>query len=71
MALSGAQVTGIGIIGFPGLAYAGFTDKSASAVVVIPGLEYSIPDNKLHFTMDENHLDYELPVNKLHYSETD
>ena len=40
-------------------------------VPTIEGLEYSLPENKLHFTMADNTLDYELPTNKLHYSETD
>ena len=71
MALSGAQITRIGIIGFPGRAYSGFTAKSPSAIVVIPGLEYSLLENKLHYSMDENKIEYEIPENRLHYSETD
>lgn len=34
MALSGSQKTSIGVIGFPGLAYAGFTAKSFTSAEI-------------------------------------
>ena len=33
MALSGSQITGTGVLGFPWQAYAGFTAKAESAIV--------------------------------------
>jgi len=48
-----------------------YTVTSAIIVPTAEGLEYSIPDNKLHFTTDENKLHFTIPENKLHYSEKD
>lgn len=37
-------------------------------VPTVPGLEYTLPDNRLHFTAPGEPLGYELPENRLHYT---
>lgn len=42
-----------------------------SASVVIPnepGMEFTLPANRLHFTLPESRLAYTLPANKMHYT---
>jgi hypothetical protein len=57
---------------------AGFTDflrwsmgwLSAGAQVVpdTPGLEWTLPVNRLHWTLAEAHPHWTLPVNRLHFT---
>lgn len=37
----------------------------------IPGLEYTLSTNRLHYILDEQLLHYTLPINRLHYSVED
>lgn len=44
---------------------------SAVTVPTIEGLEYTLPDNRLHFSFDDNKLHYDFRDNRLHYSTED
>jgi len=41
---------------------------SVAVVPTVPGLEYTLLDNRLHFIMQDNRLQYEIPENRLHYT---
>ena len=41
---------------------------SAVTVPTVPGMEWTLPSNKLHYTLPDNLLDYSLPENKLHFT---
>lgn len=58
MSLSGTQTTRIGVIGFPGRTYLGFTPKGEAKTVVVPGLEYSLEENKLQYSIPDNKLQF-------------
>lgn len=46
-----------------------FQVTAISAIVpTVPGLEYTLPENRLHFTAPGEPLGYELPENRLHYT---
>lgn len=44
--------------------YAGI---SLSAVPTVPGLEFTLPENRMHFDVLENRMQYTLPVNRMHF----
>ncbi len=53
-----------------GLALDTFPAGAAPVVVVPdqPGLEFTLPVSRLHFTMGENRLHHTLPVSRLHFT---
>lgn len=40
----------------------------ASQVPTIPGMEFTLPTNRMHFDLDPNLLHYDLPANRLHFT---
>jgi len=59
VAFSGNQKTRLGLSGFPRTPVT-FTAKTAEALVVIPGLEYTVDVSRLHFSTDVNRLHYKV-----------
>lgn len=34
----------------------------------VPGLEFTLPTNRLHYEIPENRLHYTLPINRMHFT---
>jgi hypothetical protein len=34
----------------------------------VPGLEFTLPTNRLHFVVRENRLHYTIPTNRMHFT---
>ena len=66
MAFSGSQKTRLGLSGFT-RAPVSFNAKASEALVVIPGLEYSLAISRLHWLTDENLNHYSTDENRVHY----
>ena len=43
-------------------------EAPTSTPPTVPGLEFTMPQNRLHFDVPENRMQYTLPVNRLHFS---
>jgi hypothetical protein len=33
-----------------------------------PGLEFELPENRMHFELPENRMEFELPENRMHFA---
>lgn len=60
MSLSGSQTTRLAL-GGPGLAYAGFTAKSAAEVITPSSIDWVLPDNKVHFQIEGGLVHWTIP----------
>ena len=38
------------------------------AIPSVPGLEFTVPENRLHFAVPVNRMHYTLPDNRLHFA---
>ena len=67
MALDGNEYTRIAV-GGPGIAYGVVTDKAESAAIVVPGLEWTLPNRKAHFTLNNGKSHFTLKNRKAHFT---
>jgi len=44
------------------------TGPVTTAVPTVEGLEYTLPSNRLHFTIPKQSMEHTLPGNKLHWT---
>lgn len=42
--------------------------NAIASAAMIPGLEFTLPVNRMHFTAEENRMQHTLPVNRMHFT---
>lgn len=67
MSIATIVTRGFGSFGDIGHVVTAGYDTGVTVVPNEPGLEFTLPANRLHFTMPANLLQYTLPANRLHY----
>ncbi|HDZ20080.1 MAG TPA: hypothetical protein ENH78_02150 [Phycisphaerae bacterium] len=62
-----AQQTALSVMAIPGMVRS-FVAKSELAVPTIPGLEWTMPENRMHYEPPINRMHYAMPENRIHFT---
>lgn len=68
MSVATVVTRGFGSFGSIGSIVRGGYAAGASVIPNAPGLEFTLPTNRLHYALPENLLGYTLDINRLHYT---